>query len=169
MTYPKTLCPSRWNNRRIVRYLLVGTVSFFLDAGCIWLTYRMFDLPIATATTLGFLAGLGFNFTASRMFTFDVRSDGQGQVVRYAVLLGINYLLTLIIVSASETWGPGYLVGKLCSVGVITCSNYLALHRWVFVTPSPDRLISPSGLAKDYMQDIGEGRAIEHREEQGDR
>lgn len=169
LTHPKARGPSGRHDRRIARYLLVGTASFFLDAGCIWLTYRKFHLQLAAATTLGFVAGLAFNFTASKLFTFEVRSDGKGQVVRYAVLLGVNYLLTLIIVSSSEAWGPGYLAGKLCSVGLITCSNYLVLHHWVFVTPSPRSSDLTAGLAKDNMQNIGEGRDIEHRNEQRDR
>ena len=161
--------PSGLHNRRIGRYLLVGAVSFVLDAGGIWFAYRILHLPIAEATTLGFIAGLLFNFTASKMFTFGVRSDTQGQTVRYAVLLGINYLLTLIMVSASEAWGPGYVVGKICSVGLITTLNYLAFGHWVFAAANVRRTIEPARFTKDNMQNIGEERTVEHRAEQGNR
>jgi len=154
---------------RIVRYLLVGSASFLLDVGSIWLCYRMFHLPIVAATTMGFVAGLSFNFTASKMFTFDVRSDTPGQTLRYTILLGVNYLLTLTIVSSSEAWGPGYLAGKLCSVGLIACSNYLVLHRWVFVTPSSGLRISQTGFAENNMQNIGKDRTIERGKQQGNR
>lgn len=129
----------RHHHLRVARYLLVGIASFLLDAGCLWLAYTQFHLSIAAATTFGFLTGLAFNFVASKMFTFEVRPDVQGQAVRYAVLLGVNYLLTLAIVSASETWGPGYLPGKFFSVGLIAFINYPALHYWVFVTPPQSR------------------------------
>jgi putative flippase GtrA len=140
--------PSVRHHRRIARYLLVGIVSFLLDVASLWLAYRMFHLPIAQATTLGFLVGLGFNFSASKLFTFRERSDTHGQAVRYAALLGLNYLLTLAIVSASEAWGPGFVVGKLCSVGLITSLDYLALGHWVFVAPRPDRVSDRLGFRK---------------------
>lgn len=138
------------------RYLLVGSVSFLLDVGIIWLTYTMIKLTIAQATVLGFMSGLGFNFAASKAFTFRIRSDTQGQTVRYATLLGVNLLVTLIIVSASETWGPGYLIGKLCAVSLITDSNYFALGHWVFVSPRRHGMIVSSRLAKDDMQNVRE-------------
>lgn len=141
-------------HRRLVRYLLVGAVSFFLDAGILWLSYRVLHLPIAVATTLGFLVGLAFNFSASKLFTFGVHSDTRGQTLRYAGLLGVNYLLTLIVVSASEAWGPGYLVGKVCAVGVTVSLNYFALGHWVFVSPGPGRTPRSTGLAKHNVQDV---------------
>jgi putative flippase GtrA len=157
MTLFQSLGSPNHHSSQITRYLLVGTVSFFLDAGSIWLTYRMLHLSIGAATTLGFMGGLTFNFIASKTFTFGARSDMPGQTVRYAVLLGANYVVTLIIVSASETWGPGYLIGKLCSAGLIASSNYYALGHWVFVTPRPRRAIRSSRFAKNNMQNIGEG------------
>jgi putative flippase GtrA len=138
------------HSHRVARYLMVGAVSFVLDAGGIWLGYRVLGMPIAVATTLGFICGLAFNFSASKMFTFGVRSDIRGQTVRYGILLAINYLSTLIIVSASETWGPGYVVGKLIAVGLVTSSTYFALGHWVFVTPGVRQR-----LTKDNMQDVG--------------
>jgi len=140
--------------RRLVRYLLVGTISFFVDAGILWLSYRVLHLPIAVATTLGFVVGLAFNFSASKLFTFGVRSDTRGQTLRYAALLGVNYLLTLIVVSASEAWGPGYLVGKVCAVGLTVSLNYFALGQWVFVSPGPGRTTRSTGLAKHNVQDV---------------
>ena len=139
---------------RLVRYFLVGVVSFCLDVGVLWLAYRVLHLPIAVATTMGFLVGLTFNFSASKLFTFGVRSDTQGQTLRYAALLGVNYLLTLILVSASEAWGPGYLIGKVCAVGLTVCINYFALGHWVFVNPGHSGTTPSTGLAKDNMHDL---------------
>ena len=143
-------------SRRIVRYLSVGTVSFFLDAGSLWFAFRELHLSIAAATTIGFIVGLAFNFSASKLFTFSVRSDTKGQTLRYTALLGFNYLLTLIMVSASETSGLGYVFGKLCSVGLINSMNYFALALWVFATPRPGRIDREKSnrLAENDMQDI---------------
>lgn len=146
--------PSVRHHRRIARYLLVGMVSFLLDVATLWLAYRMFHLPIAESTTLGFIVGLGFNFSASKLFTFRARSDTPGQALRYTALLGLNYFLTLAIVSASEAWGPGFVAGKLCSVGLITSLNYLVLSHWVFAATLPERALRSTVLSKDDMQNI---------------
>jgi putative flippase GtrA len=139
---------------RLVRYFLVGVLSFCLDVGILWLAYRVLHLPIAVATTMGFAVGLTFNFSASKLFTFGVRSDTQGQTLRYAGLLGVNYLLTLILVSASQAWGPGYLIGKVCAAGLTVSLNYFALGHWVFVSRSPGATSASTGLATDNVQDL---------------
>ena len=141
-------------HRRLVRYLLVGVVSFSLDVGVLWLAYRVLHLPIAVATTMGFVLGLAFNFSASKLFTFGVSSDTRGQTLRYAALLGVNYVLTLAVVSASEAWGPGYLVGKVCAVGLTVALNYFVLGHWVFVSPGPGSSPGSTGLAKHNVQDV---------------
>jgi putative flippase GtrA len=57
---------------------------------------------------------------------------GHRQLVRYFVLLGINYLATLGIIAVAQRIGVGYQVGKVAAVAVTTVWNYLAYQLWVF-------------------------------------
>jgi hypothetical protein len=69
----------------------------------------------------------------------------------------------IITVWASQIWGQGYAIGKLCAQCLVTSSTYFTLNHWVFVSPNPRRTIESARLAKNNMQDIGEPWAVEHR------
>jgi putative flippase GtrA len=118
--------------RRIALYIGVGLVGFCVDFGLLLLFREVFGTPIWAAATIAFWASLAVVFLSNKYLTFGARGMGHRQLVRYFVLLGINYLATLGIIAVAQRIGVGYQVGKVAAVAVTTVWNYLAYQLWVF-------------------------------------
>lgn len=115
-----------------LRYVAVGLLSYAVDAGTLWTLYHVAGVPLWVATTSGFWLSFVVNFAANKYFTFGSRSGSRGQLLRYAVLVGINYLATLGIVTGLASLGVHALVAKTISVAVLTVVNYFSYRFWVF-------------------------------------
>jgi putative flippase GtrA len=115
-----------------VRYLAAGVLAYVVDTGTLWLLYTVAGAPLWLAATAGFWLSFAVNFTAQKYFTFGVRSDSRRQVLRFAALVGANYLATLALVGGLVGLGTSVLVGKTISVALLMVVNYFAYRLWVF-------------------------------------
>jgi putative flippase GtrA len=115
-----------------VRYVGVGVLSLVVDAGTLWLLYDVVGRPLWLATTAGFWLSFAVNFGANKYLTFAVRTDGRRQLVRYALLVAMNYLANLGIVTGLVGLGLAAVVAKVIAVGLLTCINFVAYRQWVF-------------------------------------
>jgi putative flippase GtrA len=115
-----------------LRYVAAGLLSYAVDAGTLWTLYRVAGVPLWLATTSGFWLSFAVNFTANKYFTFGARSGSGGQLARYGVLVGLNYLATLGIVTGLVSLGMPALAAKTVSVALLTIVNYFSYRFWVF-------------------------------------
>lgn len=116
-----------------VRFLLVGGVSAAVDTGLLWLLHGGFGVWLPLATFVGVATSNGVNFLLNRSWVFSSSSGGAGgQLVRYFLLVGLNWLLTVLAVSALVALGANYLVARLAVLVVLTAFNFVAYRAWVF-------------------------------------
>jgi putative flippase GtrA len=115
-----------------VRYVAVGLVSFVVDAGTLWLLYTVVGTELWLATSVGFWLSFAVNFGANKLFTFGRRANGVRQLIRFAVLVGANYVANLAIVTGLVALGLPALAGKTIAVGLLTVVNYFSYRVWVF-------------------------------------
>jgi putative flippase GtrA len=120
----------------VPRYLGVGILSYAVDLGLLALCYSVFGLPLWLATSVGFWTSFLVNFGLNRSVTFRSRGRKLPQLVKYSLLVSLNYLASIGLVSLAEAIGAGYAVGKTVSVGILVVVNYLAYRYWVFNTRS---------------------------------
>ena len=116
----------------LVRYVGVGLLSLIVDAGALWLLYDGADVALWLATSAGFWLSFAVNFLANRYFTFGARTNGGRQLVRYAVLVGLNYLSNLGIVAGLVALGLAAVPAKVIAVAVLSVVNFIAYRQWVF-------------------------------------
>ena len=124
--------PSALNFRRAAGYLAVGLAGFAVDFGLLVLLREVFGAPIWLAATVAFWASLAVVFLANKYVTFDARGAGPRQLVRYFLLLAVNYAVTLGVLALAERIGVGYQAGKVVAVAMTTVWNYFAYEFWVF-------------------------------------
>jgi putative flippase GtrA len=116
----------------MVRYIGVGVLSLVVDAGTLWLLYDVAGRPLWLSTSAGFWLSFAVNFAANKYFTFGVRTDGTRQLLRYGVLVALNYLANLGIVTGLVALGLPAVAAKVVAVGLLTGLNFLAYRHWVF-------------------------------------
>lgn len=116
----------------LVRYVAVGVLSLVVDAGTLWLLYDVGGQPLWFATTAGFWLSFGVNFAANKYVTFSAHTNGRRQLVRYVVLVVLNYLANLGIVTALVGLGLAAVVSKVIAVATLTALNFIAYRQWVF-------------------------------------
>lgn len=117
-------------HRQFMVYVGVGVVSALIDIGIMEGLIRL-GLHYGVATSLGFAAGLVFNYLAHARVTFKA-SRSLSTAFRYGVLVMANYLITLALVIAFQRWLGSPLIGKVVSLPIIAISGFLWSRYWVF-------------------------------------
>ena len=120
--------------RRFVTYLAVGVTGFIVDFGLLVLFREVVGTPVWLAATIAFWSSLAVVFLTNKYVTFGAMGAGHRQLVRYFVLLGVNYLATLAVLYLAERIGLGYQAGKVAAVAMTTVWNFFAYQYWVFRT-----------------------------------
>jgi putative flippase GtrA len=116
-----------------IRYLTAGALSFCFDVGVLWMLHEPLTLPLAIATPVAFLASFVVTFTLQRLLAFRANNSIPGSVVKYAVLVAVNTVLTTAIVWGVAEIGAPWIVGKVAAVVVTTIGNYFVYRHWIFI------------------------------------
>ncbi|MEU4622565.1 GtrA family protein [Actinoplanes sp. NPDC023801] len=114
------------------RFLVVGGTSVVVDAGLLYVLHGLLGMRLEPATALSFLAGLVVNFALNRQWSFASTGRMGSQAVRYAVLVVVNLLVTVLMVKALTTLGLMYLVAKVLTTAVLSVVNYFVSQKWIF-------------------------------------
>jgi putative flippase GtrA len=114
------------------RFLVVGGASVVVDAGLLYVLHGLLGLWLEPATALSFLAGLVVNFALNRQWSFASTGRMRSQAIRYAVLVVMNLLVTVVLVRALTTLGLMYLIAKVLTTAVLSVVNYFASRKWIF-------------------------------------
>jgi putative flippase GtrA len=125
--------------RSAARFLIVGAVTAALYFGILAALVEGLALDYRVAVSIGYAIAVCFHFLANRRFTFRAHGSGVGpQLIRYAILLVVNYLLTLgVITCAVELLGWSPFLGALLGLVATTLIGFLLAHRWVFRDAGP--------------------------------
>ena len=83
-------------------------------------------------TTIGFWTSVVLNFVLNRAVFSQGGASSVAHGARYGVLLGANYLVTLLIVHVGTSWGLPPVVPKTVAVALTTCWNFVLYRVWVF-------------------------------------
>lgn len=126
-----------------VRFLLVGGGSAAVDTGLLWLLHGAFGVWLPLATFIGVATSNVVNFLLNRNWVFTSGGAAGGQAVRYLLLVGFNWLVTVLAVAGLAGLGLNYLVARIGVLVVLTVFNFLAYRFWVFRAVTPDRLEEP--------------------------
>lgn len=114
------------------RFLVVGVLSYVVDAGTLAALHSGFGVPLLVATSIAFATGLLVNYGLNRALTFGSDSAVRYEVSRYLVLVLLNYVATLGLVGGLTAAGLPYLASKTVSTAVLAVANFIAYRSWVF-------------------------------------
>lgn len=102
-----------------------------IDISLLVLMHEIVGLSIPIATTIAFWTALLYNFSLNRAWSF-----GEAKVstpfVKYLIVVGTNYLVTLAIVTGGVALGVPYGLAKVFAIGFGTLGTFPAYNLWVF-------------------------------------
>lgn len=123
---------ARLSSNRLLRFLLVGGLSFALDLGLLILLHEGFGVDLWIATPIAFLSSLVFNFLIQRSFTFKSTRGRGSSMIRYGVLVIFNTLMTDVIVNLFHNLDLTYTAGKVVATALTMVWNFFLYKHWVF-------------------------------------
>ena len=120
---------------QIVRFLMVGGVSFLVDAGMLWLLVYRLDVGYIPARVVSVVMAISVAFVLNAKFTFLVRV-ADARFSRYVAIQALGATLNFSVYSALVLSGP--LAGRplfslMCGAAVATVNNFLFSRKYVYI------------------------------------
>jgi putative flippase GtrA len=128
---PQAAVPAS-TSRSLPRFLIIGVLSFAVDAGTLFLTHGVLKVWLPLATTVAYGLSFVVNFGLNRWWAFGSTGALRGQAARYLALVGVNFVITLLMVNGIAALGVSYLLAKVMATAVIAGVNYVAYRNWIF-------------------------------------
>jgi putative flippase GtrA len=119
--------------RQFMVYIVVGVLTAILDIGTMQLLL-LAGVAYPLAVSVGFGVGLLFNYLMQQRVTFKAAHSFKS-LWRYALLLLLNYLLTLGCVELGVRMLDSILLGKLLSLPLVAVNGFVLGRYWVYRTP----------------------------------
>lgn len=120
---------------QLVRFLLVGGVSFVVDAGVLGLLVYQAEVGYIAARLVSVLLAISVAFVLNARFTFLVRV-ADARFMRYVLIQGISAALNFGVYSTLVLHGPlagRPLLSLICGAALSTVNNFFLSRRYVYV------------------------------------
>jgi len=123
------------NRNLIVRFGLVGIITFILNYFFVWLFYGVFILDYRVAVTLAYIVTVMTHFVLSRTFTYKInKTPITHHLWRYGLMLTINYLLSISIsIVTVVAFGLSPYFGVVFATIAIACLSFVLMKYFVFL------------------------------------
>ncbi len=119
----------------LFKFLTVGGLAAGINFLVFGLCFNGLHWHYQWSVSVSYVASVLFHFNANRIFTFKSHGSEFGKhVMRYLVMVLINYLLTLLVmhlVVSGLHWLP--YIGVALSIAATVGGGYLMSNYWVFV------------------------------------
>ncbi|KZC94090.1 GtrA family protein [Clavibacter tessellarius] len=138
-------------------YLAVGGVAFVVDLGLLIVCRDVLGWPLSGASATSFWAGLLVSYVMQRFLTFRHQRSDWHSLWKYAVLVAVNSLATVLIIELFDRIGAGYIVGKFVSTALTTLWNYAAYRFWVFADRSAGAPVASDAETPGADGDVAPG------------
>jgi putative flippase GtrA len=118
-----------------IRYLFVGSTTFVLDFGILYVLHGLLKLNLAGSTSVAYWVSISYNFILNRHWTFDVheKESLKRHITTYFALLVFNYLFTVTFVSVIGVH-VSYIITKALAVIISMSWTYIVYKKYIFVS-----------------------------------
>ena len=113
---------------QIGRFLIVGTLAFFVDYGVLWALVEVLKVNDLIASAISFSVSVIFNYILSTYWVFDCNEKGSkaGTFVVFLLLSISGLLLNLAIMWLAVGFLQiYYLIAKIGSTGIVMVYNFI--------------------------------------------
>lgn len=117
-------------SRQFMTFIAGGLASAIIDVGIMQLMINT-GINHIISTTTGFFIGFLFNYAFHANLTFKSVSSTP-TVIRFVTVIGINYFITVLFVSLSDSILGNALTGKIASLPFVAVNGFILSKYWVF-------------------------------------
>ena len=115
----------------LLGFAVINGFTFSVDLVLLTLAHRVLHWPYPAAVTVSYLTAFALSFVLNRAFNFRSHGALGPQTTRYAVAVGVNYLVFVLGAGSGLTAiGVGYAVARLVS-GLAEGVYMYCVMRWV--------------------------------------
>lgn len=118
----------------LVRYIFVGGSTFVIDLGLLVLLHKKVGLGLAVATSIAYWVAIAYNFFLNRAWTFSIKEmeSLSKHLANYLILLGFNYLFTVLFVTILGRH-INFALAKAIAVVIQTTWTYKVYKDYIFI------------------------------------
>ena len=123
-----------WTLRyQFIKYFIVGISGFILSFSLLVFAKEILGISAVVATVVIGIILISFNFLLNKYWSFREKSLPHKQVVRYLILSGFNYLLSIgSMYLFHDQFGWDYRLVNIGTVAVMVSWNFLLFKYWVY-------------------------------------
>lgn len=127
----------RWVPHTAIGYLMINALTFSLDVSLMTLAYKVGHLPYPVAVSIGYVIALALAYLLNRAFNFSSHGAVGGELVRYVVVVVINYAALVVGISwLGVKLGLQFQVSRVVASCAEAAFMYCALRWVVFRRPA---------------------------------
>ncbi|MGO4957976.1 GtrA family protein [Luteococcus sp. Sow4_B9] len=117
----------------LVGYCLINLFTFSTDMALLTLGYRVVGIPYGWAVSIGYIVALGLAYVLNRALNFESKSKVGGELVRYVVVVVVNYSVLVLGLSwALHRIGVQFQLARLCAATAEAIFMYTMMRFVVF-------------------------------------
>lgn len=123
------------NRDLIVRFGLVGVITFGVNYFFVWLFYGVLTLDYRIAVSIAFVVTVIVHFILSRTVTYKANAVSQivHHIWKYGVMLAINYMINLwVSIIVVEVCGLTTYLGVVFATAITMGSSFFLMKYFVF-------------------------------------
>lgn len=123
----------RNNWKYLYKYVGSGAIGVGIDYAVLFMLTEWAGLYYLVSVTFSYFCGFFVNFFLNKYWTFQKKENTSIQMVKYALLAGFNYLLTLSLMYLfTSILGINYLISRGIGLVLVTCWNFLLYKKVVY-------------------------------------
>jgi putative flippase GtrA len=128
----RDMVQSSFRSRAILRYLVVGVAANGLGL-TIFQALVLLGFAPELSSALSFFPAFLTAYAMNRSWSFESKVRHADGILRYAIVNGINILLTVAIVAFLHRVLDIYpLISQIVALGIATPLSYNLMRYWVF-------------------------------------
>ena len=126
--------PDSADIRKGIRFAIVGATTAAIYFGLLAILVEYVHLDYRLAVTVAYVVAVGFHFLSNRRFTFRAHeAKALPQLLRYLVLVGVSYLVTLTVVTiAVEVLRTDPMWGVVLAAAATMGLGFVVSKFWIF-------------------------------------
>ncbi|GAA1943397.1 GtrA family protein [Amycolatopsis minnesotensis] len=125
---------SRWVAPSFLGFAVINGFTFAVDLALLTALHGGLGWPVPIAITVAYLCAFGLSFVLNRAMNFRSHAPVGGQMVKYAIAVGINYAAFILGVGSGLTaLGVEYHLSRIIA-GACEGVFMYSVMRWVVFT-----------------------------------